>query len=164
MVGAREATGERLITDVGGGRFSFAHALVRDTLYEEVSPPQRSQLHQKTALALEELYGDDPARLGELAHHFLAAASRGDAGKAIEYAERAGEQAMDQLAYEEATELYERALEVARARGRARRATAAPSCCWRWAAPRRGRPRSPTRARRSGARPSRRARSVTRTG
>ena len=112
MVGAREATGERLITDMGGGRFSFAHALVRDTLYEEVSPPQRSQLHQKTALALEELYGDDPTRLGELAHHFLAGASRGDAGKAIEYAERAGEQAMDQLAYEEATELYERALEV----------------------------------------------------
>ncbi len=75
MDGAREATGERLITDVGGGRFSFAHALVRDTLYDEVSPPQRAKLHQKTALALEELHGDDPDRLGELAHHFLAGAS-----------------------------------------------------------------------------------------
>ena len=112
MDGAMEAIGERLITDVGGGRFSFAHALVRDTLYEEVTPAQRAMLHQKTALALEELHGDDPSRLGELAQHFLAAAPRGDSAKAIEYAERAGEQAMGQLAYEEASELYERALEV----------------------------------------------------
>lgn len=110
--GAREATAERLLTDLGGGRFSFSHALVRDTLYEEVSPAQRLQLHQRTALALEDLFGDDPTRLGELAHHFLAAAPRGDTAKAISYAERAGELAMEQLAYEEATELYERALEV----------------------------------------------------
>ena len=112
MSGAQEAIGERLITDLGGGRFSFAHALVRDTLYDEVSPAQRAKLHHKTALTLEELYGDDPARLGELAHHFLASAPQGDSAKAIEYAERAGAQAMEQLAYEEASELYERALEV----------------------------------------------------
>ena len=110
--GAMEAIGERLVTNLGGGRFGFSHALVRDTLYEEVSPAQRAKLHQGTALALEELHGDDPSRLGELAHHFLAAAPLGDTGKAIEYAERAGEQAMEQLAYEEASELYGRALEV----------------------------------------------------
>ncbi len=112
MSGAREAIGERLVTEMGDGRFSFAHALVRDTLYDELSPAQRATLHHKTALALEALHGDDPSRLGELAHHFLAAAPRGDSVKAIDYAERAGAQAMEQLAYEEATELYERALEV----------------------------------------------------
>ncbi len=110
--GAHEAIAERLVSDLGGGRFSFSHALVRDTLYEELSPAQRAALHERIALALEELHADEPARLGELAHHFLAAASRGGAAKAISYAERAGELAMEQLAYEEAAELYERALEV----------------------------------------------------
>jgi class 3 adenylate cyclase len=112
MPGARQAIAERLVTDRGGGRFSFAHALVRDTLYDEISPAQRAQLHERTALVLEELHGEDPSRLGELAHHFLSAAPRGDPDKAIGYAERAAEQAMEQLAYEEASEFYERALEV----------------------------------------------------
>ena len=51
-------------------------------------------------------------RLGELAHHFLAAAPRGDLAKAIDYAQRAGEQDMEQLAYEDAVDVYGRALEV----------------------------------------------------
>ena len=110
---AAEAIAERLVTEVGGGRYSFAHALVRDTLYDELSPAQRARLHERIALALEEQCGDDPdERLGELAHHFLAAAPRGDLAKAVDYAERAGEQDMEQLAYEGAVEVYERALEV----------------------------------------------------
>ncbi|HET8975732.1 MAG TPA: protein kinase [Solirubrobacterales bacterium] len=113
LAAANEAVAERLVTDQGGGRYSFAHALVRDTVYEEISPVQRSQLHERIGLALEELCDDDPSeRLGELAHHFLAAAPRGDLAKTIEYAERAGEQDMEQLAYEEAVDVYSRALEV----------------------------------------------------
>lgn len=110
---AREATAERLVSDLGDGRFSFAHALVRDTLYEELSPPKRAALHQRAGLAIEEICGDDvDERLGELAHHFLEAASGGDLEKAIDYAQRAGEQDMDQLAYEDAVDVYGRALEV----------------------------------------------------
>jgi class 3 adenylate cyclase len=113
MTAAGEAISERLVTDLGEGRYSFSHALVRDTLYDEASPAQRAALHERIGLALEEICGDQPeARLGELAHHFLSAAPRGDIARAIDYAERAGAQAMDQLAYEEAAELYERALEV----------------------------------------------------
>jgi class 3 adenylate cyclase len=113
MTAANEAISERLVTDLGEGRYSFSHALVRDTLYDEASPAQRAALHEQIGVALEEICGDDPkARLGELAHHFLSAAPRGDIGRAIDYAERAGAQAMDQLAYEEAAELYERSLEV----------------------------------------------------
>jgi class 3 adenylate cyclase len=113
MVAAQEAIAERLVTDAGGGRFSFSHALVRDTLYGEVSPAQRSALHERIGLALEEMCGDDPdSRIGELAHHFLSAAPRGEISRAIEYAERAGAQAMGQLAYEESAEVYDRALEV----------------------------------------------------
>src|SRR3954471_11939036 len=113
MAAAREAIDERLVTELGDGRFSFAHALVRDTLYEELSPPKRSALHERTGLALEEVCGGNvDERLGELAHHFLAAAPRGDLAKAIDYAQRAGAQDMDQLAYEDAVDVYSRALEV----------------------------------------------------
>jgi class 3 adenylate cyclase len=113
MRAAREAIAERLVTELGDGRYSFAHALVRDTLYEELSPPKRSALHQRTGLAIEEICGGNvEERLGELAHHFLEAAPRGDLAKAIDYAQRAGAQDMEQLAYEDAVDVYGRALEV----------------------------------------------------
>jgi eukaryotic-like serine/threonine-protein kinase len=113
MKAAKESIKERLVTDLGDGRFSFAHALVRDTLYEELTPARRSNLHERTGLALEEICGDDPsARLGELANHFLEAAPKGDLAKAIDYAQRAGVQDMEQLAYEDAADVYDRALEV----------------------------------------------------
>jgi class 3 adenylate cyclase/tetratricopeptide (TPR) repeat protein len=113
MTAAREAIAERLVTDLGNGHYSFAHALVRDTLYEELSPAKRSALHLKVGLAIEAICGGDVAeRLGELAHHFLEAAPRGDIAKAIDYGQRAGEQDMEQLAYEDAVDVYEGALEV----------------------------------------------------
>ena len=113
MKAAEEAIAERLVTDLGDGRYSFAHALVRDTLYEELSPPKRSALHERAGLAIEEICGGNvDERLGELAHHFLEAAPRGDLAKAIDYAQRAGEQDMEQLAYEDAVDVYGRALEV----------------------------------------------------
>src|SRR5262249_3008235 len=113
MNAAKEAIAERLVNDLGDEQFSFAHALVRDTLYEELSAPKRSALHERVGLAVEAVCGDNvDERLGELAHHFLAAAPRGDLAKAIDYAQRAGEQDMEQLAYEDAVEVYGRALEV----------------------------------------------------
>jgi eukaryotic-like serine/threonine-protein kinase len=113
MAAAAEAIAERLVNDLGDGRFSFAHALVRDTLYEELTPPKRSALHERAGLAIERICGQDAdERLGELAHHFLEAAPRGDLAKAIDYAQRAGEQDMEQLAYEDAVDVYGRALEV----------------------------------------------------
>src|SRR4029077_8645163 len=38
VTAARESIAERLVEDLGNGHYSFAHALVRDTLYEELSP------------------------------------------------------------------------------------------------------------------------------
>ena len=113
MTAATEAIAERLVTDLSDRHYSFAHALVRDTLYEELSPPKRSAVHERTGVAIEEICGGNvDERLGELAHHFLEAAPRGDLAKAIEYAQRAGEQDMEQLAYEDAVDVYGRALEV----------------------------------------------------
>jgi eukaryotic-like serine/threonine-protein kinase len=113
MTAAKESIAERLVTDLGGGRYSFAHALVRDTLYEELSPARRAALHEQVGLAIEAICaGDVDDRLGELAHHFLRAAPRDDLAKAIDYAQRAGTQDMEQLAYEDAVDVYGRALEV----------------------------------------------------
>ncbi len=98
------------------GRYRFAHALVRETLYEELSAAQRPVLHSRIAATLEELYAAEPGRtdrrLAELAHHYNEAAAAGDPAKAVDYAERAAAQASGQLGYEEAAEHYERALEA----------------------------------------------------
>ncbi|MGH7787263.1 MAG: ATP-binding protein, partial [Candidatus Binatia bacterium] len=95
------------------GRYRFAHALVRDTLYEELPPDQRLLWHRRLGQLLEARGADSrDARLSELAHHFFEAASIGEEDKAVEYAERAGHQAMAMLAYEEAAEHYGRSLQV----------------------------------------------------
>ncbi|HEX3835095.1 MAG TPA: AAA family ATPase [Solirubrobacteraceae bacterium] len=91
------------------GRYSFAHALVRETLYAAMSSDRRTRVHRRVGLALEQLR--DPP-LGALAHHFTRAAEPGDAERAIRYALAAGAQAKAMLANEEAAEHYARALEV----------------------------------------------------
>ena len=50
--------------------------------------------------------------LTELAYHFFEAAPGGDVAKALNYARRAGDRALDLLAYEEAARLYELALQA----------------------------------------------------
>ena len=44
-----EAMAERVVSDVPGspGRLRFGHALIRDTLYDELTGPRRSRLHQQ---------------------------------------------------------------------------------------------------------------------
>jgi class 3 adenylate cyclase len=111
---ADEAVGSRLVEPAGGvDQFSFAHALVRETLHDELTDAQRAKLHAKIAGAIEGMLeeGDDD-RLGELAYHYLAAGAAGDPKRAIDYASLAAGRAMEQLAYEEAAELQERALEL----------------------------------------------------
>ena len=108
-----EAMAERVVDEVPGtpGRLRFGHALIRDTLYDELTPARRFQLHRQAGEALEALYASDlEPHLAELAHHFLAAAPVGGADKAVDYARRAGDRAAAQLAYEEAVRHYEMAL------------------------------------------------------
>jgi hypothetical protein len=65
--------------------------------------------------ALEVVYAADAdAHLAELAHHYAAAAAAGGLEKAAGYLKRAGDQALDVLAYEEAARIYERALALVR--------------------------------------------------
>src|SRR5712691_1499575 len=111
-----EAIAARAISEVPGApaaarRLRFSHALIRDVLYDELSPSRRVKLHREIGEALERLYARDPEpHLAELAHHFSEAAAGGDVGKAIDYARRAGERASRLLAYEEAVRLFQLAL------------------------------------------------------
>jgi len=111
-----EALAAQLISErkqAGASRYDFTHALIRQTLYEELSTPRRVLLHRQIGEALEQLYAANvEPHLGELAHHFYQAAPGGDVEKAIEYARRAGDRAVSLLAWEAAEGHYERALQA----------------------------------------------------
>jgi DNA-binding SARP family transcriptional activator len=110
-----EAARERIVADVPGqpGRLRFTHALIRDTLYDEVPPGRRVQLHRRVGDALEKLYADNiEPHLAELAHHFYESARPAAAEKALAYARRAGERSLGRLAYEEAARLFTVGLKV----------------------------------------------------
>jgi DNA-binding SARP family transcriptional activator len=108
-----EAMAERILGEVPGspGRLRFGHALIRDTVYDELTVARRMQLHRDAAGALEAVHSEDLGpHLTELAHHYFAAAPAGVVNEAVEYSRRAGHRAASQLAYEEAARLYEMAL------------------------------------------------------
>jgi DNA-binding SARP family transcriptional activator len=110
-----EASEARLVREIGGpgSRYRFAHALVRDTLYDALSGARRVALHKRVAEAIEVVH---VARLDDqfpaLAHHYArAAAPAAETVKAVLYATRAGDRALAQLAHDEAAEYYRQALE-----------------------------------------------------
>ncbi len=118
-----EALAARVITELprSVGHYNFSHALVRETLYEELSTIRRVRLHRQIAEALEALYGEHPEpHLTELAYHFCEAAQRGgDADKAIDYARRAATRASSMVAHDESVRLYELAVEMLSSAGSA---------------------------------------------
>jgi class 3 adenylate cyclase len=107
-----EAMAARVIAELprATDQYWFSHALIRETLYEELSTTRRVRLHRQIGEALEEL--DAEGNLPQLAYHFAEAAPGGDVEKAISYASRAAERALAQTAYEEAVTHFERALQV----------------------------------------------------
>ena len=110
-----EAVAAKLIgsTPDEPGRFRFAHALIRESLYEDLMPADRIRLHREVGLVLETTYASNPEpHIEELAYHFFEASPGGDVRKAVEYSMRAGKRATDQLAFEEAVRLLNMALRV----------------------------------------------------
>ncbi len=91
-------------------RLAFTHALVREAVLEECNALRRARLHRRAADALTDL-GED-RHLEEIAMHLFEAASTGDARRAAEMLIRAGHRALGRLAYEDAAERFERALEA----------------------------------------------------
>src|SRR5574337_1484947 len=84
------------------GRLQFSHALIRETLYDEIAIPTRSRLHLQVARAIEALHGADGADLPALAYHYASALPGGDAAHTADIARRAAERATRLLAHEEA--------------------------------------------------------------
>jgi DNA-binding SARP family transcriptional activator len=103
-----EAMEARVVADVQGnpGRLRFAHVLIRDTLYEGLTAVRRVRLHR---LVLEVFEAEGSAEVAALAYHAVAGS---DFGKGLDYARRAGDDALALLAYEEAARLYAMAIEA----------------------------------------------------
>ncbi len=105
-----EATAAKVVgaVDDGSRRFTFCHAVVRESIYAGLTRTRRSVMHRRVAQALESL-PDAPA--GALAHH-LALAGSAAAAKAAHYAGLAAAEALHVFAWEEAAAILERALAV----------------------------------------------------
>ncbi len=99
------------------GRYRFTHALVREALYEEIGTSERAVIHRRVGEALEQMQGTNPpSDLAEIAFHYTEGASPEEFEKAIIYAKRAGERAVDQFAWEEASTQFRDALTLLKQR------------------------------------------------
>ena len=108
-----DAVDARLVYEAGIARYTFAHALVRSALYDELRPTRRAHMHERVADAISDIYAADlEAHLGELAYHYAQSVGTGDANRAIEYSCRAGEHALEQFAPEEAIGWFQQARDL----------------------------------------------------
>jgi tetratricopeptide (TPR) repeat protein len=107
-----DAVAAEVVIDEGDGRYVFSHALVEDTLYDGLTRTRRTRLHRAAAEAIEQLEPTDPP-LAAIAHHYCRALPSGDPLRAVDYARRAGAEAADRGASEQAVQHYEQAREIA---------------------------------------------------
>ena len=89
-----------LLQELGVGRFTFAHAIVRSTLLDTLSATRRALVHRRVAEAIVALGRTDH---DELAHHWREAGAEALANESLE---RAASRDLDALAYESALERY----------------------------------------------------------
>ena len=94
-----ELVQRRIIREQGIEGYNFSHDKLREGAYTALSRARRRLIHRRVAEALETVYGDTrehlavsspDVRLADLAYHFFEA---GVWAKALEYGQRAGEQA-----------------------------------------------------------------------
>jgi class 3 adenylate cyclase/tetratricopeptide (TPR) repeat protein len=110
-----EAASARLILEASPtGRYRFAHALVRDTLYDDLSQARRRAYHRRVAEAVETVHArnhDD--HIAALAYHWAqGAATPADVSRAAGFATRVGHRALNQLAHDEAARHYQQAIQL----------------------------------------------------
>ena len=109
-----EAIAASLVEDVSSrreARYQFAHELIRQTLLASLSLPRRQRLHLRIGDAMSDLA--DESRVSEVAHHYYQAGAAADPDKTVDYLHRAGERALDALAFEDALRQLDLALEIA---------------------------------------------------
>ncbi|WP_378737002.1 BTAD domain-containing putative transcriptional regulator [Nocardia brasiliensis] len=98
-----------LFTELPDGLLRFTHALVRDTVYHDISGPRRAQWHGTTGALLEKT---GTAAVSVLAHHFVRAHSRATAARAARYASAAAVEAERRFALAEAVRQWRAALDA----------------------------------------------------
>jgi len=90
------ALGAQLVQPASGDveSYDFAHALIRHTLYGELSPSRQVRLHRGIAEAMERLYGDRVMEhAAELAYQYHRSAGLPGAERGADYAIAAADQA-----------------------------------------------------------------------
>ena len=108
-----EALAAHVIEESPSGRehYQFSHALIQETLSEELSTSRKVRLHARIGEALDDLYGAGAeAHVTELAYHFGEAEPILGAKKLVRYSLLAGEQALATYAWEESLAHFERGL------------------------------------------------------
>jgi len=97
---------------LGDVQFTFKHALTQEVAYHSILTERRRMLHERAGAAIEKLYTDKlEEHIDQLAHHYGRST---DLTKAIEYMQRAGEQAVARASFREAVESLNGALELLR--------------------------------------------------
>ena len=106
----REAVASHIVVTLPDESYAFRHALLREVVYDDLLPGERTELHAALARALEERIeaGEGGAHItAQAAHHWVAA---GDQPRALAAATRAALAAERVNAFGEAQALFERAL------------------------------------------------------
>lgn len=105
----REAIAAQIAVVDEAGRYGFRHALLREVIYDDLLPGERSELHLVCARALERAAaeGDGAWTATGIAHHYFSA---GDQPRALESALAAARSVQRLHAYGEAAGLLDRAL------------------------------------------------------
>ena len=108
-----EALAGRVIEEMPDavGRYQFTHALLQETLMDELSLTRRVRLHARIAESLEAMYGSDAEQhAAELAFHYEQGQAMVGTEKLIEYSVIAGNASLNALALEEGRAHFELAL------------------------------------------------------
>jgi predicted ATPase len=91
-------------------RYSFLHTLYQEVLYERVPVGRRARLHRRIGEREEAAYGERAREIAvELAVHFEQGR---EYRRAVQYLKQAGENASRRFAYQEATNLLTKGLEL----------------------------------------------------
>ncbi len=99
-----------ILEDLGTGRLRFVHDKMREVTYQGIAADQRRRNHLRAGHALEARHrgtADIELLSSELAHHFTVG---GDTRRAIDYLEKAGQQALASSANRESIQRFRAAL------------------------------------------------------